>query len=124
MPLSNTKPRAKTAEEIKAEVRPGQVRLDKDTKVVALEQGYSDQIREAGDVFYVKKGTIYTPGYSWFEPVDEKTATKEETQALEDMSVAELKVELARLGVDFAGVTKKVDLIDLLVKAQGEQDLA
>lgn len=124
MPLSNVKAKAKTAKELDAEVREGQVRFDRDTKVVALEQGYSDVIRDPGDVFYVKKGTIYTPGVTWFEPVSDKTATKEETEALEDMSVPELKVALSKAGVGFAGVTKKVDLIGLLAKAQAEESLA
>lgn len=126
MPLSNTKPKAKTAKELEAEVRTelGDVRLTKDTKVVAIETGYCDVIREPGDVFYVKKGTIYRPGYTWFEPVAENTPTREETDTLEDMSVAELKVELARVGVDFAGITKKADLIDLLAKHRAAEDLA
>ena len=124
MPLSNQKPKPKTPAELKAEVREGQVRLEKDTKVIAIETGYSDVIREPGDVFYVKKGTIYTPGVTWFEPVNESTPTKEETDSLEDMSVAELKVALAQAGVAFAGITKKADLIDLLAKHQAESDLA
>lgn len=126
MPLSNIKQAAKpkTKTELEAELRDGDVRLDKDTKVVALETGYSDTIREPGDVFYVKKGTIYRPGYTWFEPVTENTPTKEETESLEDMSVAELKVALAQAGVGFAGITKKADLIDLLAKHQAEQELA
>lgn len=124
MPLSNQKPKAKTAEQLAAEVRPGQIRLEKDTKVIALEEGYSDQIRAGGDVFYVKKGTIYTPGVTWFEPVHEKTATTEETESLEDMSVAELKIELAQAGVDFQGVTKKADLIALLAEHRAGEDLA
>lgn len=124
MPLSNSKPKVKTPEQLAAEVRPGQVRLEKDTKVIALEDGYSDQLRMAGDVFYVKKGTIYTPGVTWFEPVNEKTATTEETASLEDMSVAELKIELAQAGVEFHGVTKKADLIALLAEHRAGQDLA
>lgn len=124
MPLSNQRPKPKTAKELAAEVREGQVRLEKDTKVIAIETGYSDVIREPGDVFYVKKGTIYTPGITWFEPVNESTPTKEETDSLEDMSVAELKVELSRAGIDFTGVTKKVDLIDLLAKHRAAEDLA
>lgn len=124
MPLSNVKAKTKTPKELEAEVRPGQIRLERDTKVVALEQGYHEIIREPGEVFWVKKGTIYTPGITWFEPVSDKTATKEETEALEDMSVPELKVALAKAGVDFAGTTKKGDLIALLVKSRADEDLA
>lgn len=124
MPLSNAKVKPKTAKELEAEVRPGQVRLLKDTKVIALEEGYSDSIREPGDVFWVKKGTIYQPGYSWFEPVSDKTATKEETEAFEDMSVAELKIALNEAGIDFKGVTRKEDLIGLLAAHRAEGDLA
>lgn len=124
MPLSNAKAKPKTKEELAAEVRPGEIRLDKDTKVIALEQGYSDSIREAGDVFYVKKGTIYKPGYTWFEPVSEGTATKEETDALEDMSVPELKIALNEAGIDFKGITKKDDLIGLLAAHRAEDNLA
>lgn len=124
MPRSHTKPKVKTAAELKAEVREGQVRVEKDTKVVALETGYCDVIREPGDVFYIKKGTIYTPGVSWFEPVDESTPTAEETNELSSMTVSELKIELAQAGVDFAGVTKKDDLVALLAKHRAEGDLA
>lgn len=124
MTLSSPKPKIKTKAEYDAEVREGQVRLEKDTKVIALQEGYSDCIREPGDVFYVKKGTIYTPGSSWFEVVDDKTATKEETAAYDDMTIPQLKIELGRAGVDFAGITKKPDLVDLLVKSRAASDLA
>lgn len=124
MPLStaiNKKP--KTKEELEKEVPPGGVRFDKDTKVVALELGYSDVLREPGDVFYVKKGTIIGPN-CWFQPVDEKTATTEDEATYDSMTVAEIKVALAKKGVDFAGINKKTDLIDLLSKADAEDDLA
>lgn len=124
MPLTNQKIRIKTAAELKAEVGENEVRLEKDTKVIALEQGYCDTIREPGDIFYVKKGTIYEPGVTWFELVSESTATTEETDEIEGMTVPEIKIELSRLGVDFAGVTKKVDLVDMLVRARNETDLA
>ncbi len=124
MPLSTaTLQKSKTKEELEKEVPAGGVRFDKDTKVVALELGYSDVLRQAGEVFYVKKGTIMGPN-CWFQPVDEKTTTTDDETAYENMTVAELKVALAKKGVDFAGITRKQDLIDLLAKAEQEDDLA
>lgn len=124
MPRSTTAIKPKTPEQLKAEVRPGQVRLEKDTKMIALDTGYYDVIREPGDVFWVKAGTIYTPGESWLEPAEEDTATTEELEVIEKMSVPELKVALAKAGVDFTGVSKKAELVALLAKANGEADLA
>lgn len=114
----------KTKEQLDAEVPKGHTRLDKDTKVIATETGYDGIIREPGDVFYVKKGTIVPDVGNWFRTVADNTATKEETDSLDDMTVAELKAALADKGVDFAGITKKADLIDLHVKADAEGDLA
>lgn len=124
MPLSTTLKKIKTKAEIDAEVPADGIRLDKDTKVVALELGYSEILREAGDVFFVKKGTIYRPGITWFEPVADNTVTTEEADAYDDMTVSELKIALAKEGVDFAGVNKKADLVELLVNSRAESDLA
>lgn len=124
MPLASTiNKKPKTKEELEKEVPAGGVRFDKDTKVVALELGYSDVLREPGDVFYVKKGTIMGPN-CWFQPVDDKTATTEDADNYEKMTIPEIKVALAKKGVDFAGINKKTDLVDLLAKADAEDELA
>lgn len=104
-----------------AKLPEGAILLEKDTKVIATAKGYYGTIREAGDVFYAKKGTVIKAD-SWLEPVDQKTPTGDETKSLEDMTVAELKIALKDAGVDFAGITKKDDLIDLLARARAEDD--
>lgn len=96
--------------------------LDKETKVVALRLGYSDFIREPGEIFYVPKGTVMRKN-CWFTPVEDNTATTDELRALEAMTIPDLKIALAREGVDFAGVNKKSDLIALLADAQAQKDL-
>ena len=113
----------KTEAELKDEVPVGGTRFDKATKVIAHELGYADFLRQPGDVFYVPAGTIVGPN-NWFQPVDGKTATTEETDELEALTVPELKVKLSEAGVDFAGVNKKADLVALLASAQGGDDLA
>lgn len=118
--LSTTAP--KTKEELLKEVRPGDVRLEKDTKVIALDLGYSDCLREPGDVFWVKKGTIYRPGYTWFEPVDKDTATKEDAAKYADMEIPALKIALAKAGVKFKASATKDDLIALLIKENSDED--
>lgn len=124
MPLSTaTLKKPKTKEELDKEVPPGGVRFDKDTKVVALELGYSDVLRQPGEVFYVKKGTIMGPD-CWFQPVDEKTATTADEDAYDRMTVPELKIALAKKSIDFAGITRKQDLINLLLESEQEDDLA
>lgn len=110
----------KTKEQLDAEVPAGGKRFERDTKVVALRDGYSDVIREQGDVFYVKAGTIAGPN-CWFKEVADNTATTEEENSVEDMTVPQLKVALVELGVDFSGITKKPDLIALLLKTQADQ---
>lgn len=112
-------------EKIKIELRPGHTMLEKDTKVMATKTGYSDSIREIGDVFYVKKGTIMGPE-CWFEPVDAGVATTEQSADYEDLSAADLKVRLNKLKIDITGITKKSDLVALLIKAEAEggEDLA
>lgn len=115
----------KTKEQLAAEVPSGGVRFERSTKVIALRTGYSDSIREEGDIFYVKAGTIAGPN-CWFIPVSDGTATTVETDALEDMTVAQLKIALAEKGIDFAGISKKNDLIALLTQddADNGEDLA
>lgn len=107
----------KTKAQLEAEVPEGGKRLAKNTKVVALEQGYYGTIREAGDVFYVLEGTIMEPG-CWFEEVSEGTTTNDEQEEIDEMNIGDIKIELTRLGVDFKGVTKKDDLGALLIKAR------
>lgn len=109
----------------KLTLRAGEIQLDKDTKVIATRTGYSDFIREIGDIFYVKKGTIVGLN-CWFEPVDVGTVTTEEAIELESLSSAELKIRLNRLKVDTTGISKKSDLIALLARVQAEngEDLA
>lgn len=107
----------KTKAQLEAEVPEGGKRLTKLTKVVALEQGYHGVIREPGDVFHVLEGTIMEPN-CWFEPVSDDTATDEEQAEIDDMTLGEIKIELARLKVDFKGVTKKDELGALLLKAR------
>lgn len=124
MPLTIIKTAPKTEQELEAELRPGDVRVKKDTKVIALELGYSDCLREPGEVFIIKKGTIYRPGYTWFKPVDEDVATTEEEATYEDMTVPELKKLCAERDINFAGINKKPDLIALLTKADSEDSLA
>lgn len=115
--------KAKSKAELDAEVPAGGVRFEKDTRVIALKTGYHGVIREAGDVFIIEKGHIMGPN-CWFEPVGGNTATREEEDAVEDMTVPELKVALAKRGVDFAGINKKPDLIALYLKSQPEESLA
>lgn len=117
MPL----PTKKTKAQLDAEVPEGGKRLAKLTKVVALEQGYYGVIREPGDVFHVLEGTIMEPN-CWFEEVSDDTATNEEQEEIDNMSVGEIKIELARLKVDFKGVAKKDDLGALLLKARKGDD--
>lgn len=123
MPIA-AKPKAKTAEELKAELKPGDVRFDKPTKVIALATGYSDVIREEGDVFYVPAGTIMGRD-CWFRPVGDKTVTTADADEAENMTVAQLKTALAEKGVNFDGITKKADLVQLYVQnVQNGDDLA
>lgn len=122
MPRSLSTAAPKTKEELAKEVRPGDVRLEKDTKVIALDLGYSDCLREPGDVFYVKKGTIYRPGYTWFEPVDSATATKETAAKYEGMEMPALKIALAKAGVKFKASATKDDLVALLIKTNGDDE--
>lgn len=96
---------------------------EKDTKVIALRAGYSDVLREPGDIFYVKKGTNIGPN-SWISPVAEDSVTTEESENYDKMTISEIKIALAKKGVDFAGITKKTDLIELLSKADAEDELA
>lgn len=112
----------KTKEQIEAEVTPGSTRLTRDTKVMALRTGYADSIREPGEIFYVKAGTIMEPE-CWFTPVADNTATTVETDAYEEMTVADLKIALSKRGIDFTGITRKNDLIDLLSRADYEGDV-
>lgn len=93
--------------------------LNRTTKVMATRLGYYGQLREPGDVFYVHEGTSMEPG-CWFEVVSEQTATTEEAEGVEQMSVPEIKVELAKRGIDFGSATKKTDLAALLIKARNE----
>ena len=120
-------PAKKTKAQLEAEVPEDGKRFLTQTKVVALEQGYYGTIREAGDVFYVNAGTIAGPN-CWFEEVSEGTTTNDEQDEIDDMSAADIKIELSRLGVDFKGVTKKGDLGALLIKsrkdAAEDEDLA
>lgn len=114
----------KTKEELDAEVPKGHTRLTKQTKVVALKQGYHHTIREEGDVFHVPEGTIMEPN-CWFDPVSEGTATNEDIDSVDDLTPAQMKVELAKGGVDFAGITKKSDLAALVIKLRNDgADLA
>lgn len=117
----------KTKAQLEAEVPEGAKRLSRRTKVVATAQGYYDTIREPGDVFYMNEGTILRSG-SWAEEVSEDTTTGEEQDSIDGMSIGEIKIELARLKIDFKGVTKKDELGELLIKSRkGEiedEDLA
>ncbi len=115
---------AKTKEQIAAEVPSGGQRLTRQTKVVATKIGYYDGIREIGDVFYVREGTIMESD-CWFEIVDAITATNEDSDKVNEMDAKEIKVELARRKINFANNAPKADLVALLVKARSEDsDLA
>lgn len=115
----------KTKAQLEAEVPEGGKRLTKNTKVVALEQGYYGVIREPGDVFYVLEGTIMEPN-CWFEEVSDGTATSDEQDEIDAMKIGDIKIELTRLGVDFKGLTSKGDLGAALIKARAaaDEDLA
>lgn len=117
----------KTKEELAAEVPQDHVRLARNTRVIANRQGYHNSIREAGDVFDVPEGTIMEPN-CWFEPVaEQKQATTEDENKIDDLSVPQIKIELNKRGVDFSDATKKADFVALLLKARAEragEDLA
>lgn len=100
----------------------GHTILKNTTKVIALSTGYAGVIREAGDIFTVPAGTLMEPG-CWFKPVQENNITTAEFDVFDEMTVAELRVALAEKNIDFQGVTKKGDLINLLAKANAEADL-
>jgi len=114
----------KTKEQLDAEVPEGGKRLEKDTNVMALKEGYYDTIRERGDVFVARAGTIMEPG-CWFKEVAKTVATTEESDAIGEMTIPDIKVALSEKGIDFTGVTKKADLAAMLAKANAEDnDLA